>query len=96
MITIRKAPLPQLKRLRPTLALCDRIIASGVALYARDEVKEVLAAAGADPERPPERGLPIGNLTSQWWANHFLSGFDHALKRDFKVPYAQRYMDGTG
>ena len=42
---------------------------------------------------PAGCGLPIGNLTSQWWGNHYLSGLDHFLKRELKIPHAQRYMD---
>jgi hypothetical protein len=37
-------------------------------------------------------GLPIGNLTSQWWANFYLDGFDHFVKRQLKSAYL-RYMD---
>jgi len=38
-------------------------------------------------------GLPIGNLLSQWWGNHYLSALDHHLKRALRLPHAQRYMD---
>ena len=38
-------------------------------------------------------GLPIGNLTSQWWGNHYLDGLDHFVKRQLKIPHYQRYMD---
>jgi len=38
-------------------------------------------------------GIPIGNLTSQWWGNHYLSGLDHFVKRDLKIRHYQRYMD---
>lgn len=37
--------------------------------------------------------MPTGNLTSQWWANLYLSGLDHYVKRDLRVSHAQRYMD---
>jgi RNA-directed DNA polymerase len=41
----------------------------------------------------PERGLPIGNLTSQYFANHYLAGLDHFIKEKLGiVPYV-RYMD---
>lgn len=36
-------------------------------------------------------GLPIGNLTSQMFANFYLSGFDHWMKDKFK--YYGRYVD---
>ena len=44
------------------------------------------------PFGPPDRGLPIGSLTSQHAANLYLSDLDHALPRRFKIGYA-RYMD---
>ena len=31
-------------------------------------------------ETKPGKGLPIGNLTSQYFANFYLSGFDHLIK----------------
>ncbi|MFN5263510.1 MAG: RNA-directed DNA polymerase, partial [Pseudanabaena sp.] len=37
------------------------------------------------------RGLPIGNLTSQWFANIYLSGFDHFVKEQLKVKKYLRY-----
>lgn len=38
-------------------------------------------------------GLPIGNLTSQYFANHFLSGLDHYIKEQLRVRAYVRYMD---
>jgi len=40
-----------------------------------------------------KRGLPIGNLTSQWFANIYLSGFDHFVKEKLKVKKYLRYVD---
>lgn len=39
------------------------------------------------------RGIPIGNLTSQYFANHFLALLDHRAKEVAKVRYWIRYMD---
>ena len=39
------------------------------------------------------RGLPIGNLTSQYFANHYLSGVDHFAYEQAKVKGYVRYMD---
>lgn len=39
------------------------------------------------------RGLPIGNLTSQYFANHYLSGLDHRVKSDLRIAAYVRYMD---
>ncbi len=39
------------------------------------------------------RGLPIGNLTSQFWANCYLNPFDHFVKRELGCPGYVRYVD---
>ena len=39
------------------------------------------------------KGLPIGNLTSQYFANHYLSVADHYAKERLGVPAMTRYMD---
>lgn len=40
-----------------------------------------------------KRGLPIGNLTSQIFANIFLDKFDWFLKKELKIKYYFRYAD---
>ena len=40
-----------------------------------------------------KRGIPIGNLTSQFFANIHLNGFDHFVKEDLKCNYYIRYVD---
>lgn len=39
------------------------------------------------------RGLPIGNLSSQWWGNIYLNGLDHFLKETLRVPGYIRFVD---
>lgn len=39
------------------------------------------------------RGLPIGNLTSQFCANIYLDGMDHFIKHDLRVKGYVRYLD---
>jgi RNA-directed DNA polymerase len=41
----------------------------------------------------PTKGLPIGNLTSQFLANFYLNGFDHWVKEQQRVPGYLRYVD---
>ncbi|MBI5218646.1 MAG: RNA-directed DNA polymerase [Bacteroidia bacterium] len=36
---------------------------------------------------------PIGNLTSQYFANHYLSVADHFVKEKLEIPAYVRYMD---
>ena len=38
-------------------------------------------------------GLPIGNLTSQFFANIHLDGFDHFVKQELGVKGYVRYVD---
>lgn len=72
-----------------TLALCDTII------------------DGSNPQEPAERyfpgddlfspserrrGLPLGNLTSQFFANVYLDGLDHWVTEVLRAPYL-RYVD---
>jgi len=39
------------------------------------------------------KGLPIGNLTSQYFANHYLALADHHIKEKLQVSAYVRYMD---
>ena len=41
----------------------------------------------------PNCGLPIGNLTSQIFANFYMDGFDHFIKHDLGLKYYGRYVD---
>jgi retron-type reverse transcriptase len=74
------------------LWLIDQILASGEGVLA--EAYQMRWFDGDDlfaVHRP--RGLPIGNLTSQFWANCFLSPFDHFVKRELCCPAYCRYVD---
>lgn len=44
-------------------------------------------------ENLPGCGLPIGNLTSQYFANHYLALADHFAKEQLHLKYYVRYMD---
>lgn len=41
----------------------------------------------------PGRGVPIGNLTSQYFANHYLADLDHFIKEQLGIKAYVRYMD---
>lgn len=82
-----------------TLRLCKLILDSGAEIH---KDTEPAYFAGDDPStgsgqvlftaiRP--RGLPIGNLTSQFWANVYLNPLDHFIKRELKCPAYVRYVD---
>ncbi len=40
-----------------------------------------------------DKSVPIGNLTSQYFANHYLSTADHYIKEVLRIPAYVRYMD---
>lgn len=78
------------------LALCDAILAGG-AHELTDQYTLVLYP-GDDPEDPEAaasrpRGLPIGNQTSQFWANCYLNPLDQLVKSELRCPAYLRYAD---
>jgi hypothetical protein len=77
-----------------TLWLAGQILDSGAGLhpeadppsyFSGDDLRE--AAANR------RQGLPIGNLTSQFWANVYLNPLDHFVKRELKCGGYLRYVD---
>jgi RNA-directed DNA polymerase len=74
------------------LWLVDRVLESGVGVLSEEyhmtwfPGDDLLAALY-------DRGLPIGNLTSQFWANCYLSPFDHFVKRELRCKAYLRYVD---
>lgn len=74
------------------MAVVDLILKSGVGV--QSEEYQMKWFAGDDLfsiQRP--RGLPIGNLTSQFWGNVYLSSFDHFVKRELRAEGYVRYVD---
>jgi retron-type reverse transcriptase len=75
-----------------TLRLCGLILDGGAGLLDGEYTPvffpgdDLLAAA-----RP--RGLPIGNLTSQFWANVYLNELDQCVKRELGCAAYLRYVD---
>ncbi len=72
--------------------LVEVILRSGWELYRRPTARAFFGLPEIRPDTRPH-GLPIGNLTSQWWGNQFLNGLDHFIKRTLKVKAYLRYMD---
>ena len=44
-------------------------------------------------ERESNKGMPIGNLTSQFFANVYLNELDYFVKNKLKCKYYIRYVD---
>ncbi len=73
-----------------TLWLIDAIIDNS-----NPQENHIIWFPGDDLFTPQERrkGLPIGNLTSQFWANVYMNRFDHFVKEQLGVPGYIRYVD---
>lgn len=73
-----------------TLWLIDHIIE-----HSNSQLPVYHYFAGDDLLTPVERrrGLPVGNLTSQFFANVYLNGLDHFIKENLKIRAYVRYVD---
>jgi len=74
---------------RRVIELVDRILESHVE---RVE-KEWLPGGELFDVVERRKGLPIGNLTSQFFANIYLDAFDHFVKQELRVKGYLRYVD---
>jgi retron-type reverse transcriptase len=74
---------------RRVLELVDRILESHV-----ERVEKTWPPGGGLFDVEERRmGLPIGNLTSQFFANIYLDAFDHFVKQELRVKGYLRYVD---
>jgi hypothetical protein len=75
-----------------TLRLCQSIMDSGAGVL--EEEYDMVYFAGDDLwAAARRRGLPIGNLTSQFWANVCLNELDQFIKRELRARAYVRYVD---
>ena len=72
--------------------LMDQILASGVGVLSEEYAMVYFPGDDLFAVHRP-RGLPIGNLTSQFWANCYLNPFDHFVKRELRCAGYLRYVD---
>ena len=75
-----------------TIRLCNKIIDSGIGVL--ENVYDLRWFSGDNlliVNR--ERGLPIGNLTSQFWANVYLNELDQFIKHKLRCKGYLRYVD---
>ena len=75
-----------------TLWLADRILETGVGVLDEEYAMVYFSGDNLFAQSRP-RGLPIGNLTSQFWANVYLNPFDQFVKRQLKCRRYIRYVD---
>lgn len=77
---------------RDVLWLVEKILDSGVGVLA-DEYDMVYFSGDDLLAALRPRGLPIGNLTSQFWANVYLNELDQVIKRHLRCQAYLRYVD---
>ena len=85
-ILVRKIGDPQ------AFWLCEQILDGGSSVL-RDEYEPVYFPGDDLFSAARLRGLPIGNLTSQFWANVYLNELDQFVKRELHVAAYLRYVD---
>ena len=75
---------------KDTISLIDKIIDNS-----NPQEEHDLYFPGDDLFEPyrRKRGLPIGNLTSQWFGNYYLNPMDHFIKENLQCKYYIRYVD---
>jgi RNA-directed DNA polymerase len=76
----------------PKLNLCNKIMDSGVGVLAHEYTMRYFPGDDLFAELRP-RGLPIGNLTSQFWANVYLNELDQFVKHQLHCKGYIRYVD---
>jgi RNA-directed DNA polymerase len=89
---ILRAQLARVIADRTVLWLIDQILASGAEVHKADYAPRCFPGDDLFALARP-RGLPIGNLTSQFWANVYLNPLDHFVKRELKCRGYVRYVD---
>ena len=72
--------------------LAERILASGEGVLTEEYDMVYFPDDDLFAVHRP-RGLPIGNLTSQFWTNCYLNPFDHFVKRELGCKAYLRYVD---
>lgn len=89
---ILRSAIKQVTPEEAVLWLVDRILASGVGVLV-DEYDMVYFPGDDLLACLRPRGLPIGNLTSQFWSNVYMNDFDWWVIQDLRCKAYLRYVD---
>jgi RNA-directed DNA polymerase len=86
----KHAPFPEIRKLIHNIYRHDGRIGAKIKnpVIHRNCIPEFKSWFG----QPKDRGLPIGNLTSQFGANVYLTALDHFVQRELKPMAYMRYM----
>ena len=87
---VLKTEFRQTVRCEGALWLLDTIVDAS---NAQEPVCAVFAGDDLAEAMQRRVGLPIGNLTSQWFGGIYLSAFDHWVKETLRCPGYVRYVD---
>lgn len=76
--------------------VCHEILLKLILKELRDKkiiaiIKDIISSYNT--KNIPNKGMPIGNLTSQVFSNIYLNELDQFIKHELKVPYYFRYAD---
>jgi hypothetical protein len=88
--SILKAKFRRLIKDRRVLSLMDRIVDHS---NPQEPVMEWFPGDSLWTPIERRRGLPIGNLTSQWFANWMLNDVDHLITSEMEIGAYVRYCD---
>jgi RNA-directed DNA polymerase len=69
------------------------LLVSLVDSYRTGDLYDGLFAADSAYRLTHDKGMPIGNLSSQLFANIYLNDFDHWAKQELRAPRYVRYVD---
>jgi len=89
---ILRAEIARVVRDEGLLWLVDQIVASGKDVLT-DEYQMVYFPGDDLFAATRPRGLPIGNLTSQFWSNVYMNPFDWFIRRELRCDAYLRYVD---
>lgn len=80
---------------KDSIDILFRIIDSTNENYINEEIKNIKIRFNENniPLYLSDKGLPIGNMTSQFLAIFYLNELDHFIKEKLKIKYYIRYMD---
>jgi len=87
---ILSAQLRRVLKCEPTLALAEQIIAAS---NPQDEMIRYFPGDTLFTPYDRRRGLPLGNQTSQFFANVYLNSLDHLALRELQPCEYARYVD---
>ncbi len=70
-----------------------QLLLSLIDSFRTDDRYDALFAAESSYRLTAAKGMPIGNLSSQLFANIYLDEFDHWVKESLRIPRYLRYVD---